>query len=170
MRARRVSALATITPAQRSYLETGVYAADTDGLNFWFWVYQEGGHEVTWAQTRDALLVDWIAAHPGSRPWAWWQFDAREPRRRLGGIGETYAEGLDHGVPVWWMSPSLARGTRFVAVDPQNPPQFESQASYLERLNLFQPGERERLDATAFESEVVEIEPDTVREHVATAH
>jgi hypothetical protein len=42
-----------------------------------------------------------------------------------------------------------------VAIDPGDPPVFESQASYLERHGLFLPGERKRLKKEDFEPEVV---------------
>ena len=35
-----------------------------------------------WAQLRDELLPAWIEKNPGTRPWAWWQVDAPEPRKR----------------------------------------------------------------------------------------
>lgn len=41
-----------------------------------------------WQRFRDELLQEWIASHPGSRPFAWWAFDA--PARR-----ET-SDGSDH--------------------------------------------------------------------------
>lgn len=37
-----------------------------------------------WEALRDELLQEWIAEKPGSRPWAWWTFDAPERRRRIG--------------------------------------------------------------------------------------
>lgn len=37
-----------------------------------------------WESLRDELLPQWIAEKPGSRPWAWWIFDAPERRQRVG--------------------------------------------------------------------------------------
>jgi hypothetical protein len=34
-----------------------------------------------WGEVRDDLLPKWIMERPGSRPWAWWQEEAPEPRR-----------------------------------------------------------------------------------------
>ncbi|HWL93850.1 MAG TPA: hypothetical protein VNT79_09970, partial [Phycisphaerae bacterium] len=34
-----------------------------------------------WECLRDELLPKWIEENPGSRPWAWWAFDAPERRR-----------------------------------------------------------------------------------------
>jgi hypothetical protein len=39
-----------------------------------------------WDSLRDELLQQWIAEHPGTRPWAWWKFDAPELRRRVNGV------------------------------------------------------------------------------------
>ena len=33
-----------------------------------------------WEKHRENILTQWIAANPGTRPWAWWKFDAPEPR------------------------------------------------------------------------------------------
>ena len=38
-----------------------------------------------WLDLRDKLLRQWIAEQPGTRPYAWWRFDAPEPRRRIDG-------------------------------------------------------------------------------------
>lgn len=34
-----------------------------------------------WEDVRDELLPAWIREHPGTRPFAWWQEEAPEPRR-----------------------------------------------------------------------------------------
>jgi hypothetical protein len=36
-----------------------------------------------WWHLRDDILAEHIAREPGSRPWAWWALEDREPRRRL---------------------------------------------------------------------------------------
>jgi hypothetical protein len=46
------------------------------------------------------------------------------------------------------------------AIDPNNPPRFESQAAYLERHGLLSPEERRRLPADAFEPELVTTDDD----------
>ena len=83
-----------------------------------------------WDRVRDRLLTEWIGAHPGTRPWGWWLFDAprwqppypqrlvslawhcqllAEPRRRIGGIGTPAFEVLGYwpeyrlGIPVDWV-------------------------------------------------------------------
>ena len=68
---------------------------------------------------------------PGTRPWGWWQYDAPEPRRRITGQGEP-AEGspLAFGIPTRWRS-----------IDPDDPPRYETERAYLERLDLLTPAD-----------------------------
>jgi hypothetical protein len=105
-----------------------------------------------------------------------------EPRQRLGGTGTPDYECLNvvpHfclGLPtgwasVWEVSYYNGRslnihgepiGTNFKdgdfagrAIDVNDPPRFESQASYLKRHGLLLPGEAKRLKAADFEPELV---------------
>src|SRR5437763_108874 len=84
---------------------------------------------------------------PRARPEAWWRFDAPEPRRRLGGTGAPWGEQqMARGVPSVWVTASN-RGQwgnpPGPAIEPDDPPLFESESAYLDRLGLLQPGERE---------------------------
>ena len=83
-----------------------------------------------WRDHRDRIIAEHVSDFPGTRPQRWWEYDAPEPRRRLGGTG----------------TPGLA-------IDPNDPPIFESEAAYLERHGLFLPGERKRLRKVDFEPE-----------------
>jgi hypothetical protein len=38
-----------------------------------------------WVLSRGDVLPGWVRAHPGTRPPAWWRFDAPGPRQRVGG-------------------------------------------------------------------------------------
>ena len=115
-----------------------------------------------WRELRDALLPAWIAEHPGRRPWAWWQFDAPEPRRRIGTMrlrpGSTWstthrvavdyefvAAETAHTVEVdrrcWFGRPAvLVTLDDFGAV-------FESEVEYLRRHGLLTSGELARRGA-----------------------
>jgi len=121
------------------FLETGEYPTRGEhgeaGDGFFELFQKTGDHEAglrdDWLAVRDEVLEDW---HPGTRPWAWWRWDAprwpratwpariadlgewaddlfAEPRRRLGGIGTPIYECLNYlpefvaGVPVRWVSP-----------------------------------------------------------------
>lgn len=92
----------------------------------------------TWEAHRDELLAE---AGSGKRPWAWWQFVASEPRRRIGGVGTPIThpetgERYSKGKPV-------AFGGDY---DTANPPRYETEGEYLARLGLLMPGERELLE------------------------
>ena len=140
-----------------------------------------------WNQIKDEVLAGWIEELPGTRPLHWWRFSAPEPRRRLGGTGTPAHEVLANvpnysfGIPTDWVSKWQADyyngrsrdihgepiGTEYreghfagVAIDPEDPPRYESEAVYLERHGLLLPGEFERLTEDDFEPEAVEAELD----------
>ena len=140
---------------------------------------------VWWRAVRDEVLRDWIAEAPGTRPHGWWTFDSPEPqRRRLGGIGTPCHEVLAHvprfkfGIPVYWITAweveyyngrrrdvhgyrigtayaNRAEPFRGRAIDPDDPPRFESEATFLDRHGLLSAAERTALPADAFEDEVM---------------
>src|SRR5262245_27189223 len=46
-----------------------------------------------WEAVKLELLSQWVRKHPGTRPRAWWTYAAPpEPRRRIGGTGETTSD------------------------------------------------------------------------------
>ena len=96
-----------------------------------------------WEQHREYLLAQWISQHPGTRPWAWWRFDDEipEPRRRLGGIGQTMAERypavvahFEKGLPASW-----------VEINEDDPPTFLSEAAYLLQYGILTASEKKWL-------------------------
>ena len=102
-----------------------------------------------------------------------------EPRRRLGGVGDpifehlNFAPELSFGVPVQFVHPDdvayyNGRATKPLvgepykdgdfsgqAIDPADPPRYESEAAYLKRHERFVDGECERLPGDAFDLTVV---------------
>src|SRR5215475_12047883 len=38
---------------------------------------------VQWQTHREALLSWWVDHYPGTRPWAWWAFEAPKPRQMV---------------------------------------------------------------------------------------
>ena len=129
-----------------------------------------------WDECKADIMRDWIAKFPGTRPKYWWLFDAPrmpaaeiarrgwtgwyyvawlcEPRERLGGTG-TPAYELECVTPYF----ELGIPDDFRNVDRDNPPTFESQAAYLRRHGLFEPGEERRLKARDLEPEVIPLDP-----------
>ena len=84
-----------------------------------------------WFEHREQLLEEWIAEHPHSRPWAWWQFESSEPRRQIGGRGILMSQRYrnlnqlyERGMPL------------FDSVELDDPPRFESERNYLDRLGI----------------------------------
>ena len=140
-----------------------------------------------WTEARDEILEEWISAAPGTRPSFWWKFDAPrqplgtfegcshdgqvvEPRLRLGGIGTPSHERLDYtpchsfGIPSSWITRGVVKcygaKTTGPAIDSEDPPRYESQSSYLDRLGLLLPGEKRRLRKVDFEPELIEADSD----------
>ncbi len=126
----------------------------------------------TWATREFSKL------YPGRRPKLWWKFKAPrwqvedmperirsprlsrpEPRKRLGGAGTPAHEVLNvipalyFGLPTMWVE----------ALDPADPPRYESQATYLDRHGLLFAEERRRLTEADFAPEVIQIPPATSR-------
>ena len=118
-----------------------------------------------WAQFGAEVLAWWIKENPGTRPWCWWKFSAPELRLRVGGTGVTKRESCggdvyapDYGLPDSenWMMPedkrwAPHRDSGLPAYDLADPPHYESQAAYLKRLGLLEPGEEKRLKPDALD-------------------
>ena len=105
-------------------------------------------------------MAVWVQDHPGTRPSCWWRFSAPAHRERVGGTGDPAFEHLAYvpryrlGIPVDWMDRWAAEYyEKGIAFDPSEPPRFEAQATYLQRLGLLLPGERRRLTPADFEPE-----------------
>jgi hypothetical protein len=133
---------------------------------------------------REPILREWIRQRPGTRPQFWWLHDAPEKyRRRLGGVGDpahehlAYAESYDKGIPSIFVdewSADYYNGRahdihgnqirtdyregdfRGKAIDPTNPPTFESEAAYLQRHGLLAPDEKRRLKPRDFKPIAIE--------------
>jgi hypothetical protein len=127
-----------------------------------------------WRICREEVVAGWIRKHPGTRPYYWWVVEApKEPRQRIGGIGTPHHEVLGYspsywkGIPTSWVSKfevdyynGRAKDihgnpieTTFVqggfggkAIDPANPPRFESEAAYLLRRSLLTAMEKRHLE------------------------
>ena len=122
-----------------------------------------------WSELRDDILQGFITEYPGARPWAWWHYDApraplgvfqgwwdgTEPRLRLGGTGTpshevlNYVPAFSFGLPEAWITDEdVATWPRLAghAIDPSDPPTFESEAAYLQRHGLLSATEARHAD------------------------
>ncbi len=93
--------------------------------------------KAAWEELRDELLAEHIAEHPGTRPRAWWRFDAPGPRRQINPGPETFGPADFYGKP-----------SKYRGVPPDD--MFEAQRADLTRHKLIGTDERaalERLDA-----------------------
>jgi hypothetical protein len=134
-----------------------------------------------WAANWERIVAEHVTNYPGTRPARWWRQEAPEPRQRQGGTGTPAFEALaykpiySHGLPAVWIEPWMVKyysGTavdirgnpigslvpidfKGVAIDPIDPPRYESQAAYLKRMGLFLVGEERRLRKADFEAETI---------------
>ena len=145
------------------------------------WKYHRASNDdpvqEAWLKVGERITADWIKKHAGTRPYGWYEFDAprmplgtwpgtfwdgklADPRLRLGGTGTPDFEGLAFkpsfrfGIPDNWVLPVYVKwypDKDLKAIDPSDPPTFESQASYLDRHKLLSDAERESLPGNAFE-------------------
>ena len=108
--------------------------------------------KAAWESCRDQILSDWIKKYPCSRPWPWWEYETLEIRRRVGGVGDLWHDIEDYeplechyGIPWNWITIweiNYYGDLRKTAVDPKDPPVFESETAYLLRHELLTPAER----------------------------
>lgn len=87
--------------------------------------------ETAWHEQRDAILPAWLKDRPGTRPIAWYAFEAPGPRRFIGGIAEPVS---------WLLSNWICRPD---VVDSQH----EREVDYLRRHGLLIGDEAERFEA-----------------------
>lgn len=87
-----------------------------------------------WEVYRDEIMADWIAENPGTRPRAWWWWDAPEMREQTKGDPPSYPEWTTLN---YYGKPSvLIPGV-----------EYETQLAYLIRLNLLTDSEQQLLES-----------------------
>jgi len=122
--------------------------------------------KIEWVRSRKKILESWLSNHPGTRPYAWWCFEAPGNRLRVGGTGTAkhdvlqYAATCVFGIPRYWILPQdtgiLTRpGFKGKPLDANDPPLYESQTTYLERHGLLTEFEKTALPDNARDLEAV---------------
>ncbi len=110
---------------------------------------------IGWDILRAELLPQFIAEHPGHRPFAWWLFDAPERRQRTDNVVHPFDDRIrrQHVEGVAKRHPAF-RETAYrlfygrpgcLCVRDDFEAEYETEATYLHRLNLLTPAEREEL-------------------------
>lgn len=143
-----------LTPRQRTWLLTGTDWAflDTDaGPHGLGGFPHERSARLAWVACRDELMAFWLEepttwtgkngfetpapGGPGTRPWAWWRFEAKVPRVavRLDPAKKNELRALG------WFSEKAWRD--FFGRSAADYAETESEASYLLRHGLFLAGE-----------------------------
>jgi hypothetical protein len=146
--------------------KSAITAIEFEGLltgTFWFNEPTEARMRELWTDHRVELETfwsqdpeQWKAAgntptfglpEPGgpfSRCWAWWKFEAPEPRRRIGGEGIAAIDSAD--CPTWAKKLSFGRPTVWDDdYGDETETWFETQKDYLIRLDLLTVLERREL-------------------------
>ncbi len=116
-----------------------------------------------WNKMKPKILSDYIRRNSGKRPWAWWRFDAKEVRQRIGGQGDVKWEKLAYmprysfGLPLRkdFVDVELCllfSDVKMIPLNPEDPPLYESEAAYLDRHGLLTEAEKKKLSEKDFEA------------------
>jgi hypothetical protein len=115
----------------------------------------EGGMRAAWNELRDQLMPQWIAEHPGTRPYAWWKFDLPERRRRTDGVihpfddpvrnTEVELRAAQHPQFREFAFDLFYGKPRCLFTQDDFGATYEGELAYLDRLNLLTPEERKEL-------------------------
>ena len=106
-----------------------------------------------WEELKHELLPDWIRQYPGTRPYAWWKFDAKEPRQRTDGVQHPFQDRVRKARVQASSSPKF-RGMayelfygcpRALITQEDFKAQYESELQYLDRLGLLTDEERKEI-------------------------
>jgi hypothetical protein len=149
-----------LPPLVVDYLATGDYARIRG--EGWFKAFDVAGHLMRavaqggrlpeWDEHADEITAAWIERYPGSRPYAWWAFEADAPRDCV---------GVDvAAVPAWVWRQHRGIAVQWHQLDLGTTVHLESEAHYLRRYQLLEPGECTRIALAAFAPEAITIGSD----------
>ena len=132
------------------YLEHGTVEGGPAHDDFELFLRTDEEWEKIWQDQREKAMESWVREYPCTRCWAFWQYDAKEPRARIGGKGQTpwdaglaIAPSYSFGLPTTWISEFEMRhfkNLKGVAIDFND--LYESETSYLLRHHLLSPQEK----------------------------
>jgi hypothetical protein len=141
MPARRKKQLLRKLPVLEPWqMDMFLYGKKNSGLAFFKTMALSRMRKDLWSQYRVELMKKWAKQNPCTRPYDWFTFEAKQPRRMIDGKGvladRYYQQTYRFGIPVFWFE-----------IDDDKSPQFESQAKYLQRLKLLSAEEKTFLKA-----------------------
>lgn len=113
--------------------DTPENAEARDAWITWEYFNNDDDKAQQWLEHGERALAVWIADYPGTRPDRWWRHAAPEPRRQVAGSGAPRG-----GYRQW---PARRGAPDIVGTEASDPPVFETEREYLERLGLLMAGE-----------------------------
>jgi hypothetical protein len=157
VRRRAKERLEPLSETVQHFLLTGNYP-ERSQFELWVevWLLNDEQKRQRWEEHRDELLAEWGAAHPATRPWAWWRYEALEPRQCVSGAELLLPKRAPTDWDWCWKEDFGIPG--FVQCRPDGfdgLPEVESEAAYLDRHRLLSRAERSQLDEEDFEPEAV---------------
>jgi hypothetical protein len=147
---------ASVSVAAWAYLTGSPRPAEACEIESYLLRYQLGGQPLEaralWASAGGSVMLQWIQTHPGTRPHGWWMAEAPEPRQQVGGraVGWVFLRGGDQ----WREQEGLRAGVHWQGVG-HGAVQFEGMGTYLDRIDGWAAGERDR--APAWVWDMVEV-------------
>ncbi len=117
-----------------------------------------------WEELREPLLRRWVKDNPGTRPHAWWLYDAPERRRRVDGVQHPFDNRKRKEYVAKWAADypreaeqnayrlSYGKPNAFCVSDDFTA-EYETEAEFLQRLGLLTGAERQALEDAAFNTD-----------------
>jgi hypothetical protein len=100
-----------------------------------------------WSHFRDRVIAEWVADKPGTRPWAFWEYDSPRHPTKFIPINLDEVEMVERNYIRFGITHRPGP-----ALFPEPPFLFESEAAYLKRRKLLLKGEIRRIKPEDFKS------------------
>jgi len=138
-----------LSAAMRHHFLTGEYSGPlTLGPRMEVFTFHDEQKGALWRAHAPELLRDWIRERPGTRPWAWWTYDApASPRECVGAVFPL--------APLWRQA--FGRPFEWHALEAGMVLALESEPHYLRRHALLAPGERRRIPQADYAPEQITV-------------